>query len=65
MSLFVMRLSALGKSFARAYLSEGQEVLLGGHVRAFEHLGGVPPRSRYDNLEAVVVVGHAGAPISS
>ena len=54
-SLFVMRLSASGKSFARAYLSEGQEVFLDGHVRAFEHLGGVPARIRYDNLKAAVV----------
>ena len=53
-SLFVMRLSASGKSFARAYLSEGQEVFLDGHVRAFEHLGGVPTRIRYDNLKAAV-----------
>jgi transposase len=53
-SLFVMRLSASGKSFARAYLSEGQEVFLDGHVRAFEHLGGVPARIRYDNLKAAV-----------
>ena len=53
-SLFVMRLSASGKSFARAYLSEGQEVFLDGHVRAFEHLGGVPSRIRYDNLKAAV-----------
>ena len=53
-SLFVMRLSASGKSFARAYLSEGQEVFLDGHVRGFEHLGGVPARIRYDNLKAAV-----------
>ncbi len=53
-SLFVMRLSASGKSFARAYLSEGQEVFLDGHVRAFDHLGGVPARIRYDNLKAAV-----------
>jgi transposase len=53
-SLVVMRLSASGKSFARAYLSEGQEVFLDGHVRGFEHFGGVPVRVRYDNLKAAV-----------
>ena len=53
-SLFVMRLSASGKSFAWAYLSEGQEVFLDGHVRGLEHLGGVPVRIRYDNLKAAV-----------
>lgn len=55
LSLFVMRLSASGKSFARAYLSEAQEVFLDGHVRAFEHFGGVPSgQIRYDNLKAAV-----------
>ena len=55
LSLFVMRLSASGKSFARAYLSEAQEVFLDGHVRAFEHFGGVPAgQIRYDNLKAAV-----------
>jgi transposase len=52
--LFVLRLSASGKGFARAYLNEGQEVFLDGHVRAFEHLGGCPGRTRYDNLKAAV-----------
>ena len=54
-SMFVMRLSASGRSYARAYLNEGQEVFLDGHVRAFEHFGGVPRRIRYDNLKAAVV----------
>jgi transposase len=53
-SLFVMRLSASGKGFARAYLNEAQEVFLDGHVQAFEHFGGVPRRVRYDNLKAAV-----------
>jgi transposase len=52
--LFVMRLSASGRSYARAYLNEGQEVFLDGHVRAFEHMGGCPGRIRYDNLKAAV-----------
>src|SRR4051794_5972863 len=49
-----MRLSASGKGFAGAYLNEAQEVFLDGHVRAFEHFGGVPRRVRYDNLKAAV-----------
>ena len=53
-AVFVMRLSASGRSFARAYLSEAQEVFLDGHVRAFQHFGGVPGQVRYDNLKAAV-----------
>jgi transposase len=52
--LFVMRLSASGKGFTRAYLNECQAVFLDGHVRGFEHFGGVPERIRYDNLKAAV-----------
>ena len=55
LKLFVVRLSASGKGFARAYLNEAQEVFLDGHVRAFERFGGVPGRLRYDNLKAAVV----------
>lgn len=54
LSLFVMRLSACGRGFARAYLNEAQEVFLDGHVRAFDHFGGVAGRIRYDNLKAAV-----------
>ena len=53
-SMFVMRLSASGRGFARAYLNECQEVFLDGHVRGFEHFCGVPERIRYDNLKAAV-----------
>ncbi len=53
-SVFVMRLSASGRGYARAYLNEGQEVFLDGHVRAFQHFAGVPRRIRYDNLKAAV-----------
>ena len=38
----------------RAYLNECQAVFLDGHVRGFEHFGGVPDRIRYDNLKAAV-----------
>ena len=51
--LFIMRLSASGRAYPRAYLNEAQEVFLDGHVRAFEHFG-VPGRVRYDNLKAAV-----------
>jgi transposase len=54
LQLFLLRLSASGRAYPRAYLNEGQEVFLDGHVRAFEHLGGVPRRIRYDNLKAAV-----------
>lgn len=53
-SMFVVRLSASGRGYTRAYLNEAQEVFLDGHVRAFEHFGGVPKRIRYDNLKAAV-----------
>lgn len=53
-SMFVMRLSASGRGYPRAYLNEAQEVFLDGHVRAFDHFGGVPNRIRYDNLKAAV-----------
>jgi len=52
--LFIMRLSASGRAYPRAYLNEAQEVFLDGHVRAFEHFGGVPGTIRYDNLKAAV-----------
>jgi transposase len=52
--LFLMRSSASGRGFVRAYLNECQAVFLDGHVRGFEHFGGVPGRIRYDNLKAAV-----------
>ncbi|HYA67907.1 MAG TPA: IS21 family transposase [Acidimicrobiales bacterium] len=54
-AMFVMRLSASGKSFHRVYPSQGQEAFLDGHRRAFETFGGVPARVRYDNLKPAVV----------
>ena len=53
--MFVMRLSASARGFHRVYLNEAQQVFLDGHVRAFEHFGGVPARIRYDNLKPAVV----------
>lgn len=52
--MFVMRLSACGRAFHRIYANEAQEVFIDGHVRAFEHFGGVPGRIRYDNLKPAV-----------
>jgi transposase len=52
--MFVMRLSASGRAFHRVYANEAQEVFIDGHVRAFEHFGGLPGRIRYDNLKPAV-----------
>ncbi len=52
--MFVMRLSASGKGFHHVYANQAQEAFLDGHVRAFEHFGGVPDRVRYDNLKPAV-----------
>jgi transposase len=53
--LFVMRLSASGKTFRRAYVHQCGESFYDGHVEAFEFFGGVPVRIRYDNLKAAVI----------
>jgi transposase len=52
--LFVMRLSCSGRAFHVAFATQAQEAFLEGHVLAFEHLGGVPGRIRYDNLKPAV-----------
>jgi hypothetical protein len=50
--MFVMRPSASSRGFHRIYLNQAQQVFLDGHVRAFEHFGGVPSlRVRCDNLK--------------
>ncbi len=53
--MFVFRLSASGRGFHRIYLNQAQQAFLDGHVRALEHMGGVPGRIRYDNLKPAVV----------
>jgi transposase len=53
--LFVLRLSCSGRAFHVAFATQAQEAFLEGHVLAFEHLGGVPGRIRYDNLKPAVV----------
>jgi transposase len=52
--MFVFRLSASGKGFHRVYMNQAQQAFLDGHVRAFELMGGVPGRIRYDNLKPAV-----------
>jgi transposase len=53
--MFVMRLSHSGRAFHLAFGNQAQESFLEGHVRAFEHFGGVPGMIRYDNLKPAVV----------
>jgi transposase len=52
--MFVLRLSASGRAFHVAFASQAAEAFLEGHVLAFQALGGVPRRIRYDNLRAAV-----------
>ena len=51
---FVMRLMFSGRDFVWLYDRCNQVAFLDGHVRAFEHLGGVPSRCIYDNLTSAV-----------
>lgn len=54
-ALFTMRLSYSGRAAHRAFLTQGQEAFLEGHVYGFERLGGVPiSKVRYDNLNSAV-----------
>ena len=54
-ALFTMRLSYSGRAAHRAFLTQGQEAFLEGHVHGFERLGGVPvDKIRYDNLTSAV-----------
>lgn len=53
-ALFTLRLSYSGKAVHRVFPTQGQEAFLEGHVHAFDILGGVPARIRYDNLKAAV-----------
>ena len=52
--LFVLHLMHSGRDFAWLYERCNQVAFLDGHVRAFEHLGGVVRRCIYDNLRAAV-----------
>lgn len=42
------------KAYVQFFQSQNQECLLTGLQRIFEHIGGVPPRLRFDNMSAVV-----------
>jgi len=54
--LFVMRLSASGRSFVVAFAHQAQEAFFEGHVLAFAAFGGVPTgQIRYDNLKPAVI----------
>lgn len=59
--MFLMRLMYSKRDFTWLYESCTQLAFLDGHVKAFEHFGGVPARCVYDNLSAAVkkvVLGH-------
>lgn len=42
------------KGYTQAFPSQNQECLLEGMKRIFEHIGGVPPRLRFDNMSTAV-----------
>lgn len=52
--LFLMREMYGPEDFACLYDRQDQVCFLDGHVRAFEHFGGVPHRLVYDNLSSAV-----------
>lgn len=52
--MFLLRLMHSGRDFAWLYGRQDQVCFLDGHVRAFEHFGGVPHRAIYDNLKPAV-----------
>lgn len=60
--LFVMRLCFSRRTFAMAFPTQRQESFFWGHVKAFEHFGGIPHRISYDNLGTAVkiVFEHSG-----
>lgn len=52
--MFLMRLMFSGRDFTWLYHSCEQASFFDGHVRAFEHFGGIPKRCVYDNLKPAV-----------
>jgi transposase len=52
--IFAMVLGYSRRLFAKAYLSEGLESLLDGHVAAFTHFGGRTETILYDNPRTIV-----------
>lgn len=51
-----MRLNYSHRSFVMAFPSQKQEAFFEGHVKAFQHFGGVPRRLSYDNLATAVKI---------
>jgi transposase len=54
LQVFALRSMASGAAFPRAYPRATQQAFLEAHELAFQHLGGVFRRLRYDNLSAAV-----------
>jgi transposase len=54
-AFFVLTLPYSDAFFVRAYPKECTESFQDGHVRAFDHFGGVPTRISYDNSKVAVV----------
>lgn len=54
LQVFAMRSMASGAAFHRAYVRATQQAFLEAHELAFQHLGGVYRRLRYDNLGSAV-----------
>jgi hypothetical protein len=54
LQVFTLRSIASGAAFHRAYPRATQQAFLEGHELAFQHLGGVYRRLRYDNLGSAV-----------
>jgi hypothetical protein len=54
LQVFALRSMASGAAFHRAYLRATQQAFLEAHEQAFQFLGGVFRRLRYDNLSAAV-----------
>jgi transposase len=52
---FVLILSYSRYLYCRFYPRQTMEFFLEGHIDAFEEIGGVPRRGRYDNLKSVVI----------
>jgi len=51
---FEMRACFSGREFHRGYPRQTQQALMEGHVKAFDHFGGVFGTVRYDNLSTAV-----------
>lgn len=56
--MFALRLSYSGRAFHVAFTTQAREAFLEGHVRAFEHLGGVPARIRPDYVARHMIRDH-------